>query len=160
MPFVKVKNSNSARMVSDLMKGKSSSVLNTSISCVDVRDVAKLLVLGIKRAKNGERYLVVNDLNANFFIDFANILNEEFKGLGYKIPTSKKLYLSVWISSLWNKNLKQFTGQYGKPMKFSNSKVITDFGIEFTDTKTSILEMAHNLIDIGYIPDKRKSNSD
>jgi len=46
---------------------------------------------------------------------------------------------------------------WGLRRTFSNKETVEKLGIEFKDVSKSIPEMAEQLIQIGYIPEKRKN---
>ena len=52
--------------------------------------------------------------------------------------------------------LKGFLGTWGNIVNVDSTKSREVLGLEYRDTKKSIVEMAHNLIDQGYIEDLRK----
>ena len=60
------------------------------------------------------------------------------------------------MASFFVPKLKGFLGTWGNIVNVDSTKSREVLGLEYRDTKKSIVEMAHNLIDQGYIEDLRK----
>lgn len=83
------------------------------------------------------------------------ILIEEFAGSGYNIRSKPLPEWLTKLASLFSDKIKSFRSLQNRRFDFSNQKSIDELGMEYIDLRTSIVDMAHNLIDIGYLPDKR-----
>ena len=140
------------------MTGKYPRIPKVGINTVDVRDVAAAHVIAIEKGRSGERYILTNQFEATFMVDMCKILNEEFSKYKYKITIKEANYCLMWCLSLFDSAVAALLPIYGKLMKLSNKKSVEELGMKYIDVKTSILEMGHNLIDIGYIDDKRIMN--
>jgi hypothetical protein len=65
-------------------------------------------------------------------------------------------YCAIKIGSWFIPEAKTVVHQWGKNAQVSNEKAKDVLKINFIDYKTSVVEMGYDLIDKGYVPDKRK----
>lgn len=140
------------------MTGKFPRVPKLQIPLVDVRDAADAHVNAIEKGVGGTRYLINYQDEFSPFLEFSNILLEEFKGTKYKIPSKEAPYCLIWIASICDKRLKPMLPMWGKKFKMDRRKSIEELGLHYIPLKTSLVEMAHNLIDLGYFEDLRNAN--
>ncbi|TKR81176.1 hypothetical protein L596_015096 [Steinernema carpocapsae] len=116
------------------------------LALVDVRDVAKAHVLAMTNdAMDGERILITGQPSF-WFKDIAKALSDEFGPQGYSIPTLEVPYPVVWLYSLFDSETRANLYRIGFEVKFDNSKAKELLGMQFTDPKTSLIEMAHSMI--------------
>lgn len=47
---------------------------------------------------------------------------------------------------------------WGKKYTLDNSRSISELKLEYIPMKESLIEMANTMIDLGYLPDKRKKS--
>lgn len=54
--------------------------------------------------------------------------------------------------------MKPFLPQWGKKFTIDRKKSIEHLGLNYVPLKQSLTQMSHNLIDLGYIEDKRNAS--
>ncbi|CAH3016851.1 unnamed protein product, partial [Porites evermanni] len=114
-------------------------VIRMSLPISDVRDVAAAHITAMTSPKaSGNRYITIT--GCWWFEEVAKVLDEEFRPLGYDVPSEIK----VVDPSIQNK------------LKMDSSKIQADQGFKPIDLKTTILEMAYNLIDAGFVKKTQK----
>ena len=123
-----------------------------SIPVIDVRDAAQAHVNALYHGQDGNRYLV-SKLKGESFLQMANILKKEFKDSSYMFPTKEAPKFAVWAMSFFDKRLAHSLPSYGKEFEFNNSKSIKELQVDYCNISLSLTQMAHNLIEIGYIED-------
>ena len=83
------------------------------------------------------------------------MLSAEFKPLGYKVCTKSLPGFFLSVGSWFSKMAKELNWNRGKRRTVLNNKSIDVLGMEYRDINESVVEMGHNLIDQGYLEDKR-----
>jgi dihydroflavonol-4-reductase len=118
----------------------------------DVRDVAlahiKAMTLNDAVSK---RHIIATITNSISFKTYAQILDEEFKLKGYRVPTLVAPNTILKIMSLFDKTIKFVIPLLGKRTNFNNERFIKVLAITPIDYKRTILEMAYDMIEKGYI---------
>jgi nucleoside-diphosphate-sugar epimerase len=143
----------------DLMTGVFPKVPKVPLPVVDVRNVAEAHVNAIEKGVNGTRYLLNFQDEFPTFLDMGLCLHEEFKDTKYKIPTEEVSYYLFRMITICDSRLKPFVPQWGMKCKVDRSKSIEHLGIVYTPMKKSMVEMAHNLIDLGYMEDHQQKKN-
>ena len=138
------------------MTGKFPKAPKIPFSIVDVRDMATAHINAIEKGKNGTRYLTNIRKESFFFIDITLLLSKEFKDTKYKIPTSEAGSCLFKMLSICDKRLKPFVPVYGLKYEVDDQKTREELGVTYRTLDESVIEMAHNLIDLGYMEDFRK----
>ena len=136
------------------MTGKFPRVPKVPLAMVDVRDMATAHINAIEKGKNGTRYLT-NRKDAYFFMEVVKPLIEEFKGKIYKIPTKEAPYWMMRLASICDKSIKPMLPFYNLPYSVDTRKSTEELGLTYRPIEESAIEMAHNLIDLGYMEDLR-----
>jgi nucleoside-diphosphate-sugar epimerase len=121
---------------------------------VDVRDVADAHVNAIERGKNGSRYILSNK-ECDSFLNFANYLRSDGSFRYYKLPNKEYPKFVIWLMSWFDHRLSYDLPLYGKKFNYDNSKSKDELGVTYRSSRESLVEMANNLISIGYIEDLR-----
>ena len=121
----------------------------------DVRNVAEAHVNAIEKGVHGTRYLLNYQDDFPMLVELGKILAEEFKGTKYNPPTSELSFCLFKLVTICNKRLAFMEPQWGMKFRMDREKSIKDLGLEYIPLKQSLVEMAHNRIDIEYIEDKR-----
>lgn len=129
---------------------------NVQLGLVDVQDVVTTHFLALEKGKNGSRYICTDSKKQVAMPAIAAILKEEFKDSGYEISTDHVGSFKLWIGKLFNQDAKFFYFLNNEDFTLNNEKSIRELGMTYKDGKKSLIELAHHLIDIGLIPDKRK----
>mmetsp|Transcript_6562 Transcript_6562/g.10548 ORF Transcript_6562/g.10548 Transcript_6562/m.10548 type:complete len:140 (-) Transcript_6562:49-468(-) len=124
------------------------------IVTVDVRDCAEahLKALTVPEAA-GKRFIL--NARALWFSEMGQILKDKY-GSAYNVPTSDMPYCVAWFGSLFRDDMKLMVKMWNIDLEIDPIQTREVLGIEFTDLKKSILDMAESMIDCGYLPDKRK----
>ncbi|CAH3128238.1 unnamed protein product [Pocillopora meandrina] len=121
-----------------------------SMGIVDVRDVAAAHIMALTSSKApGNRYVTVSV--CLWWDDMAKILDEEFRPLGYNVPTRVAPTFLLKITSWFDPTVKMIIPVLNKEVRLDNKKIKEDFGFQFRDEKTTILDMGYSLIDSGFI---------
>ena len=142
-------------MLQQVMTGKWPMVPKVGMPIVDVRNVAEAHVNAIEKGVNGARYLMNCQEDFIWLKDWTKVLKDEFEGTEYKASIKEAPYCLLWMSSICDNSLNQFLVIYGKKFSCEQKRVQEDLGVNYISMEQSTKEMAHNLIDIGYIEDKR-----
>ena len=74
----------------------------------------------------------------------------------YNVANKRMGKWLAWIAKFFLAEVKILYSVWGMKITVENSKSEQMLGFKFRDLKTATLEMAESLIDLGYIPDKRK----
>lgn len=115
---------------------------------VDVRDVAKAHVLAALNPASSGRHICVSD-HADF-MDFANILREEFPK--NKLPKSvAPKWLMYFIGPFMGISWRFINRNMGIKFEFDNSYIKKDLGIEFRPFKETLIEHANQLVEAGLV---------
>ena len=121
-----------------------------SFPIVDVRDVAAchLATMTVPEA-SGHRHIAY--CQSLWFTDVAAILEKEFKGQGYKVPTSTAPYPLLWIMGRFDKSVRSMLPSIGKVLNHSNSRMKNVLSVQPHPTEETILDMAYSMIESGFI---------
>jgi len=138
-------NDGSIGFIKQFLNGSMVVAPNLGASFVDVRDVAKAHILGMRSETTG-RYLCVE--NSYYFPDVGNMLKPKY-GHKYKLP---KYTLPDFLAKLIVPLVTEFSWQYlsenlSSLTLFSNAKIKRDLGMEFIPLSQSIVEMVDSLIE-------------
>lgn len=97
----------------------------------------------------GHRLLCVHEDTLSF-LDWAKILNKEGKKYGYRIPHKKAPTFLLKILALCDPNVKAIINDLGKSQPpVTNSKIRDILKIEFIDTKQTLIDHFHGVIQVG-----------
>ncbi|KAK2552225.1 hypothetical protein P5673_026751 [Acropora cervicornis] len=97
----------------------------------------------------GNRFMTVTD--SLWIPEMAKILDEEFRPLGYNVPTRVAPNFVLRILGLFSGSVKMILPSLGCEQKFDNSKVKHHLQYKATELRTSIIDMAYSMIDGGFI---------
>lgn len=139
----------------ELMNGRfKSGAPDLHFGVVDVRDVAKAHILAATNYRVSGRHICVADHAT--FLDFANILREEYPK--HKLPKKNAPKMLLYIlGPLMGINWKFIRRNIGIKLNFDNSYIKEDLGMSFYPLKTTILDHAKQLIESGLVKGKEKS---
>jgi len=125
-----------------------------NICLVDVRDVATAHIRALTSPSAvGNRYICSS--RSMWLSEISQVLHSEFSNQGFKIPKMILPNFLVWFASWWDSDIAAILPLLGQEMKFNNEKIIKDLDIEFHSVEKSIIEMAYNIIKLGFISDKQ-----
>jgi len=139
----------SNKIFKDILSGAYPTIMSVNWGIVDVRDVASAHILAMETESANGRYLVSNEImKMSEVIDFL-------KASGYKQYKLPKVNLANKtgdrIMKLLSYTQPKGSGTYmrthiGREMKYDNSKVKQDLGINFVSAKESIVDAIGDLI--------------
>jgi nucleoside-diphosphate-sugar epimerase len=146
----------SGEVIKKILSGKIPGMPVIQFPIVDVRDVAlaHFKALTVPEARN-QRFIC--SAESLWFREIAEALKEEF-GADYKFNTKELKYCTVKLASIFDGSIKMILPMWKKQLKFNHDKSVRVLGIEYKNTKTTIIEMGHALIKCGIVPDKRKKH--
>jgi nucleoside-diphosphate-sugar epimerase len=150
-----MKEFTSAKILKDLMMGGFPKAPRIPMPITDIRDVADAHVNALEKGVHGTRYLLNFQDDFPMIVDLGRILAEEFKGTKYKIPTEELGFYLFKLVSICDKRLSSFEPQWGMKFRLDREKSIKELGLVYIPLKQSLVEMAHNLIDLEYFEDRR-----
>lgn len=128
-------------------------VPHISFPLVDVRDVAKVVVLALENPiSNGKRYLVVQ--GSYWWQDITNIMREEFEKYGYNFPKKKMSSFWVKIAAWWNPFLEYIKPYLEGELIIDTSLLSNEIGMGFRKIEDSIKDFGYDLIKKKLIEDK------
>ena len=141
-------------IIGKIMKGEFKGMPKLQMPIVDVREVAMahLQALKVEDAKNKRFILSSNSL---WFVEIAQALKDQY-GAFYKIKAKEISYCPMKFASFFSATVKEMLPNWGKPILMDNSSSQKILGIQYRDTKESIIALAECMIENGVIPDKRK----
>jgi len=121
-----------------------------SLGVCDVRDVARAHITAMTSPKSpGNRYIAIS--GCLWAHELAKILDEEFRPLGYNCPTWIFPTFALKIVAWFDATVAMTIPSLDIELKMDNSKIKAELDYQPTDLKKTIIEMAYNLIDSGFI---------
>ena len=90
-----------------------------------------------------------------WFKEMAEILADKYNKMGYKVKSGEIKLWMLKVASWIDGTAKSILPQWDKEQRLSNKRSIDLLGMQYTDHKQTIIDMAENFIDIGLIKDKR-----
>ena len=150
----------SNKIYADLLSGVYPTLMNVTWGLVDVRDVAKAHILALETPDANGRYLVSNERMT--MTDVVKYLNS----LGYTNYKLPKINLATpfgnKVMKLLSYTQPKGSGSYmrshiGKDMRYDNSKVKSELGMEFISAKQSIKEAVADLFKWNHLQEKKAS---
>jgi dihydroflavonol-4-reductase len=117
---------------------------------VDVRDVARAHRLALEKPEAaGKRYIAAGD--HVWMQDCARILAEEFRPLGYRIPTGRLPYWLMWIAARFDSTIRMALGYVGHREEVSHDRAQRDLGWSPRPVRETFVDMAHSMIERGIV---------
>ena len=137
----------SSDMCKDFLQGTYPLIPPMAYPCVDVRDVAALLVASLKSdGVGGRRLLACSDTID--FVDLAKHLATTFPKFASKIPTRSGPYLFFWLLAvLGDPTMKQIMPDMETRFSVNSSYVTELTGVAFRPSREAVAAMAQSLID-------------
>uniref|UniRef100_T1J571 diacylglycerol O-acyltransferase n=1 Tax=Strigamia maritima TaxID=126957 RepID=T1J571_STRMM len=126
-----------------------------NFSICDVRDVAMAHFKAMTLPDAVDHRHIVCSGNM-WYKEVAQILSKEFKPQGYNVPSMNCPYVALWVTGLFNKNVKSVLPRVGKEFKFDNSRMKTTLGVEPHELSNTIVDMAYSLIEHGVVKKTKK----
>lgn len=141
----------STAIIRDLLTGAFPGVLDLSWGFVDVRDVAHAHVLATENAQASGRYVCAGDETLSMK-QVIEILRDAGYGERYRLPRLDLTSAAgTFIVRLASYTRPRGTGSYvrthlGRVMRYDNSKIKRELGMQFRPARESVLATAEDLI--------------
>lgn len=139
----------------DLLTGVYPGIMSLGWGFVDVRDVAKAHVLAMESDDASGRYLCAGDEMT--MKEVVEVMRGAGYGEGYQLPRMD-LACSIgdFAARLMSYTQPKGTGSYlrthlGKTMKYDNSKIRRELGLEFRPAKDAVLDAVEDLFRHGHV---------
>lgn len=144
-------DSPSCNVIKNLISGNVDSLMRMHIGIVDVRDVAKNHILAlIHPSSAGKRILCVE--NSHWFEEIVRIINENYRTVGFSLPTNKIPYWSLRLSSFFDPDLKTILPYYNKEVYFDKGDMDQIILLEdYTAFTKTLLDMLDDMKHKGYL---------
>ena len=81
--------------------------------------------------------------------ELSQIIRDEFKSQGYKIPSRDLPKVVVWVGKFFSTLMKELYHSLGKNLKFSNKRMVSELGIQPRPVEESIINTCYSLIELG-----------
>jgi nucleoside-diphosphate-sugar epimerase len=125
---------------------------NLNFCTCDVRDVATAHIRAMTFAEAANnRHIIASTEECNSMLDYALILDAEFRNKGYNVPTKVAPNIFVKFASVFDKSIALITPMLGKKFRFENNRMKNVLQIEPIPLKKTIIDMANNMIEKGKI---------
>uniref|UniRef100_A0A2P2I048 NADPH-dependent aldehyde reductase ARI1-like n=1 Tax=Hirondellea gigas TaxID=1518452 RepID=A0A2P2I048_9CRUS len=124
-----------------------------SVPFCDVRDVAEAHVKCLTTpAAAGKRFIIYS--RCEWLATTAKILDEELKPQGYALYTNTIPYFVLWFFSFFKRKLtaSNFLQKLDLQISISNRNMVEVLGIQPTDLRKTVLDMAYSIIELGMVP--------
>jgi len=150
----------SNKIFADIMSGAYPTLMSVTWGIVDVRDVAKAHVLAMETSNASGRYLVSNET-----MTMTQVV-KHLNSIGYSHYKLPKINLATpfgdKVMKLLSYTQPKGSGSYmrshiGKDMRYDNSKVKQELGIEFIPAKESIKAAVEDLLKWNHLKSKKAS---
>lgn len=113
---------------------------------VDVRDVARAHLLAMTSPKApGNRYICAGD--HVWMQEMAQILAEEFRPLGYRVPTGKVPNWLMWVIARFDGTIKLALDYLDRKEVVTSAKAREDLGWTMRPLRESLFDTAHAMIE-------------
>jgi dihydroflavonol-4-reductase len=139
----------SNKIFSDMLKGAFPTIMTVNWGIVDVRDVATSHILAMENPDASGRYLCANDSMS--MTEVVNFLKQSGYSK-YRLPKVNMVSKTGdRIMKLLSYTQPSGSGAYmrthiGKTMRFDNSKIKQELGIQFIDVRQSILAAVEDML--------------
>ncbi len=122
-----------------------------SFAVVDVRDIAKALLLATERKEAaGNRYITANA--AMWMADIAQALKAQFAPRGYKVPMRPLPYWAMWLTARLDTTMRLALSFWDVPALVDPEKAKRELGWLPRPPDESIIAAGESLIEHGIIP--------
>ena len=134
--------------------GKLPAIPDSSLSIVDVRDVASAHIAAMEKSEAaGNRYILSNKIL--HLREIAEIVRNEFGPQGYKIGSMNMPKPLVWVGKIFIPSLRGVYRSLGKRILYSNERMVSDLGIQPRPVEESLIDLCYSLIDLGLVKKTR-----
>jgi dihydroflavonol-4-reductase len=149
-PVQHARSGNSVEFVRRLMSGALPAVPKIGWTIVDVRDLARLHRLAMETpSAAGNRYLAGDQFL--WAREMASILADQYKPLGYRVPTGAMPYPVMWVIARFDASVRLALTFWGHRRRVSAAKAEKDLGWISRPPADSVLDAAASMIEVGMI---------
>ncbi|HZE38897.1 MAG TPA: aldehyde reductase [Stackebrandtia sp.] len=153
-PLLNADASTSVEVVKKLINREIPGTIALGFATVDVRDVAAAHRLAMETpAASGNRYIVAGD--HAWMRDMAETLAAEFGPRGYRVPTRDLPHWLVWTIARFDKTVRLALDMIGARELVSADKAKRELGWTMRPLKTSLVDTADSMIDLGLVTNRR-----
>ena len=147
-PLLSASSGEGSKEVCDhLLGNKMPALPDTNFVIVDVRDVAAAHIVAMEKSEAaGNRYILANKML--HMREIAQIIGNEFRPQGYKVPSKNMPKPLVWVGKLFIPSLRAVYATLGKTVQYSNERMVNDLGIQPRPVKESIIDMCYSLVEL------------
>jgi len=140
----------SMELTKRLLERQMPAVPQINFSIIDVRDVAAAHIAAMTKAEAaGNRHIVA--AHNLWMKEIAMMYKEEFLQLGYNVPVREAPYFILKLISLFDKTVRLLLPAWGKETFYDNTRMHTVLGIEPRPARETVMDMAHSMIQKGFI---------
>ncbi|MGY2735010.1 NAD-dependent epimerase/dehydratase family protein [Sphingomonas sp. UYP23] len=145
-PLLSKDFSTSIQIVERLLDGSMPGTPRLGFAVVDVRDLAALHVLALETpGLDGERFIAAGPFM--WMKDVAAILRDGLGPQARKVPRRSIPDVVVRLLALFDPTIRQITGELGRTRAVESGHAFARLGWKTRDTRTTILDTAHSLIE-------------
>jgi len=120
------------------------------LSCVDVRDIARLHLLAMTtKEAAGQRFIGAGD--SAWFLDLAEVLKKHFGPRGYRVPVRLVPDWLVHVVALWDKSARLILGDLGRAREYSHERATRVLGWNPRGLEETIVATGDSLIQHGLV---------
>lgn len=138
----------SVSLLERILAAKDPMLPNICFGCVDVRDVAAMHVAALDKPDTAGQRFIANDRTMSF-VEIAQTLKAGMPGR--KIVTRQAPSFVIRLLARFDKSIKTVLPILDKRDAFSNARARDQLGIDFRDTRASMVEMAQTLLKNGWV---------
>lgn len=151
-PLLHDSDCTSMEVIKKLLERQVPLLPNLNFCTCDVRDVATAHIRAMTFAEAANnRHIIASTEECNSMLDYALILDAEFRNKGYNVPTKVAPNIFVKFASVFDKSIALITPMLGKKFRFENNRMKNVLQIEPIPLKKTIIDMANNMIEKGKI---------
>ena len=124
------------------------------VSLVDVRDVAEAHVKALETPEAAGKRIITSAQDM-WFEEFGKIVHDEFAPQGYNFSLKVPPHCAIRFASFFSSDAGRLIPIYGREFYFQNTLSKELLGINYRLIDKSLSEMINQMIEKGWIPDKR-----
>ena len=147
------KDSTSTASILKLLNNEIPALVDVNFNVVDVRDVAAAHIAAMEVSEAvGNRHILVGATIS--MKEMSNIIANEFKPQGYRIPSFVMPKFGVWVYKAFDPSARLIYPMIGKMSTYANDRMRDVLGIQPENVSKSIIDTCYNLIELGIVPKK------
>jgi dihydroflavonol-4-reductase len=147
-PMLTSSGSTSLEVIGKLLRREVPGLPKLYLSCVDVRDVARMHLAAMTSPEAaGKRFIVAGENMP--MAEIARILSKVLEGRGYKIAMRTLPNFLVRLVAIFDKAVRLIVNDLGNPMCVSSERAREVLGYDPMPLEQSVLDTAESLIEHG-----------